>query len=165
VLTEQDIADSYTINRQIYRSVMRGRELPDDLKEHLNDKVWTWTSSFVPHTELPKESAQRLYEHAQTLLVSVPTTDPRLPVMRQAAESILQTDKPRPGYNYAGAAMKIHHALAFYSIRPNPVNLRKLEDIFDEIIPKDFDAEISIGLPVRGESFAFALGGFESFFA
>jgi hypothetical protein len=68
-----------------------------------------------------------------------------------AMDHLLDKDLPRPGYNFAAANIKLNHALNFYAMRPNLEYSAKMDSILDEIIPDDFDADNSFGLPIRGE--------------
>ena len=80
-----------------------------------------------------------------------PENDAFRALLQKAVENIGAEDGPREEqYNFAARWSKIHHALSMYSVRPSPSNAAALDQIMEEIIPKDLDVESSVGLPVRG---------------
>jgi hypothetical protein len=148
-ITHKDIEDAYVLKKPEGRVLLRKGELPDD---HKDDKVWVMPLSFVPVLKTPKILSETLHEYSMALIDNVPQNDPRLPVMGLAVDHLLDKDLDRPGgYNFAAANIKLNHALNFYAMRPNLEYSAKMDKILDEIIPDDFDAENSFGLPIRGE--------------
>jgi hypothetical protein len=149
-LTQDDLKAAYELTRpESMQMIKRNKELPD-IQHH---KVWVFSPAFVPSIDLPKRAGEALYQHAQTLIAGVSESEhpSYVALLRSAAETIRVADQPRPGYNYALASLKVHHALSIYAMRPNPRNAHELDKIMTHIIPTYLNPEQSIGLPVRGE--------------
>jgi hypothetical protein len=148
-LTDDEINDAHVLSREDYRKIIK-KDVP--LNEIAHHKVWAFNTPFMPVTGLPKHAAETLYRHSLVLISAV--SEERYPnyykLLMEAAESIRVKDDPRPGYDYAAANAKVQHALAFYSMRPNPRSAHELDQILHNIIPKSFPPETSIGLPIRG---------------
>jgi hypothetical protein len=148
VLTHDDLQGSYQMTRPEVRVFRKRGELP---KGHEDDKVIRIELNFLPQLNVPLVVRERLSTYAHALLDTLPCDDPRLPAMRKGADQIMVEGEKREGYNYAAAAQKIQHAMAFYFLRPNLENMKKIDEILNEIIPDDFDPENSVGLPIRGK--------------
>jgi len=148
-MLEEDITNSYLLSSKEMRQFTRKGILPAN---HTDYKTIRMMLPFTPQIDIKEAARKRITEYAHALVDRVPCDDPRLPAMRKGADLIMEQGEARPGYNYAAAAQKIQHAAAFYFLRPKPSVAKTLKDIMDEIIPKDFDAERSIGLPIRGTS-------------
>jgi hypothetical protein len=151
-LTDDEINDAHVLSREDYRNIVK-KDNP--LQEIAHHKVWAFNTPFMPVTGLPTLAAEMLYRHALTMISAV--SEEKYPnyykLLVEAAKSIRAENYPRPGYNYAAANAKIQHALAFYSMRPNPRNAHELDQILHSIIPESFPPETSIGLPIRGTPF------------
>jgi len=148
-LTQDEIGNAYVLTPGEYRGLLRRGVIPKDIDHH---KVWTFNSQFLPVTDLPGGSSRRIYDYAQTLISAVPEADnpEYVAMLKKAAETILVRDDDIDGYNYAARSLKVHHALVFYSMRPNPRSASELDSIMNDIIPKDFEPESAFGLPIRG---------------
>jgi hypothetical protein len=145
VLTDLD--NAYHLNRMDTKKLFKKSKLP---LGHEDDKVWVMPMDFTPQIWTPPKLKGILHKYANSLIASVPENDPRLPVMTLAANHLLDEDPPRPGYDFAAANLKLNHALSFYSMRPNLEFSEKMEEIMSDIIPDNFDADNSFGLPIRG---------------
>lgn len=145
VLTHHDLQNAYSLSKLENKRLLEG--IPP--KGHENDKVWHVTVSFNPQT-IPPLAVQRLHNYSHWILGTLPPQDPRLPVLRAAADNVLTTDAPRPGLNYGAANVKIHHALVIFSMRPNLFFSKKLSDIRTDMKRRNIDPERSVGLPIRG---------------
>lgn len=75
--------------------------------------------------------------------------DSRRPLLHQAADSILEEDVERKGYDYTGANSKMRHAIAFYAMRPNLSYRQRIHQILRDVLPADFDPNQALGLPIR----------------
>jgi hypothetical protein len=148
-VTQDEIGNAHVLTRPQYRSLVKKGRIPQDIDHH---KVWTFNSQFMPPTWMPPSALSLLHAYATKLIDAVPQDQYPVYVdlLTQAANSILADDEPRIGYDYAAANVKVSHALSFYSTRPNPSHAQKLNEIMDEIVPKDLDPEKSMGLPIRG---------------
>jgi len=148
-LTEEEIHNAHPLTHPEFRQLMRFGGRGRALAHH---KVWSFTSPFIPITYLPRDAMSRLYEYSMKMISAIPES--RYPdyvaMLKMAAKAIKVKDEPRQGYDYAAASYKMHHALAFYSMRPNPMNAKKMDEILDEVIPNDINADSSVGLPIRG---------------
>lgn len=147
-ITHKEIEDAYVLKKPEQRVLLKKGELPED---HKDNKVWVVPLSFVPVLKTPQHLSESLHNYSKSLIDHVPETDPRLPVMKLAMDHLLDEELHRPGYNFAAANIKLNHALNFYAMRPNLEYSAKMDKILEEIIPDDFDAENSFGLPIRGE--------------
>jgi hypothetical protein len=147
-ITHKDIKDAYILKKPEQRLLLKKGELP---KDHVDNKVWVIPLTFVPILKTPKHLGESLHNYSKSLIDEVPETDPRLPVLKLAMDHLLDAELPREGYNFAAANIKLNHALNFYAMRPNLEYSAKMEKILEEIIPDDFEAENSFGLPIRGE--------------
>ena len=155
-LTHEDLKNGMVLSKPHMRKFVNRGVLPPEAQQA---KVLSFYPAFQPKLSVPMEARKRLSQYAHAMLDTLPCDDPRLPAMRQGADLILVDDDVRPGYNYAAAAEKTQHALAFYFLRPKMENTRKIDSILSEIIPKDLDEERSVGLPIRGELKAKGLSG------
>jgi hypothetical protein len=148
-LTNDEINSAYALTRDDYRKVIKEN---DQLKHIEHHKVWSFNTPFLPVVHLPSHAGERLYQHAINLISAV--SKEKFPkyyaLLLEAAETIRIADISRDGYNYAAANTKVQHALAFYSMRPNPSSAYELDQILNHIIPETFPPETSIGLPIRG---------------
>jgi hypothetical protein len=156
-LTQDEIGDAYELSDAEFRPLMYRNKLPGGIDHH---KVWKFNTPFTPLAGFHQLAAETLYERALKLISSL-VDESKYPhyfaLLRKAAEAIRMEDTPRPGYNYAAANLKIQHAAALYSMRPNPRNARELHRILTEIVPADFEPDTSVGLPIRGKLHAIRL--------
>jgi hypothetical protein len=90
-----------------------------------------------------------LQKIAHTLVDQLSADDSRRPLLLQAADSILEESGERKGYDYSGANSKMHHALAFYAMRPNLSYQQRIKQILRDVLPADFDPNQAVGLPIR----------------
>lgn len=149
-LTQEDIANAYTLSVDESNGLTRKNVLPDSsLNKH---KVWRFQSSSMPISTFLKVAADSLHKYATDFIAALPasTQTENIAVLQKAAEAIRIEDDHRQGYHYTAASNKIQHALTLYSMRPNPSNAAKLDNIMNDITPYDFDPEMAVGLPVRG---------------
>lgn len=149
-LTQNEIDNAYELTRAEYRKLMKESKEVKPIEHH---KVWYFKPHFTPLVSLPTRAAETLYQHALSLISAVSETEnpEYVTLLKGAAEAIRTNDDPREGYNYAAASLKVHHAISFYSMRPNPHNAHKLDRILSDIIPSSFQSDTSVGLPIRGE--------------
>jgi hypothetical protein len=149
-VTQDELKNAYSLGQPEYRDIMKKNKRPKSIEHH---KVWTFNSQFMPVSGLPDHAAETLYQYALTMIASVPEAEnpEYVKLLKRAAETIRTADNPRDGYNYAAANMKVHHALTFYSMRPNPRYTDELNQIMSHIIPSNFQPENSVGLPIRGK--------------
>lgn len=90
-----------------------------------------------------------LHKIAHALVDQLPANDSRRPLLRQAADYILEQDGKRKGYDYVGATSKIRHAMAFYAMRPNLSYQQRINQVLRDVLPADFNANDAVGLPIR----------------
>ena len=118
------------------------------------EKVWTYLSRFNPDEGFNDRAVTKLQKYARVLVEAVPGTVENanfIELLNKAVEAVAAVDKKRKQkYNYTARWSKIFHALTIYAMRPNPSNAAELDKIADEIAPDYFDAEASLGLPIRG---------------
>lgn len=145
-LTHDDLRNAWIMPKPDSRAFLRknGR-LPD---EHQDDKVIKCMLMYEPD-KVPIKAREKLTKLSHELIDALPVDDPRVPLLRKAAESILDEDPLRFQYHYGAATQKASHAASFYSMRPNPQSRERIDEILSQIIPKDVDLESTIGLPIR----------------
>ena len=116
-------------------------------------KVWYFQPNFAPLWNLPIKAAEMLQKHALTLIsaVSEIQNPAYVAFLKVAVEAIGMKDKPRAVHNYPMASFKVHHALSFYCLRPNPHMAHELDRYLSDIIPSSFQPETSVVLPIRGK--------------
>ena len=146
-ITHDELQNAYVMSKAEGRALLNKGKQPVG---HEHDRVVKFNAPIVPRNDVHSSVRQRLWEYAHALIDQVPCDDPRLAAMRQGADLILKQEEPREGYNYAAAAQKIQHTIAFYFMRPSLDNSHKIDNILNEIVPNDLDAERSVGLPIRG---------------
>jgi len=86
---------------------------------------------------------------SRTIIDQLPPSDPRNDILRKAVEAIMESDGPRPGYDFQGATSKIHHAMVFYAMRPNLSYQQRIDQILADVLPSTFVPDEAIGLPIR----------------
>ena len=146
VLTEHDLQTAYSMTSADNRKLLKQGQFP---KGHQDDKVWHMTIAFTP-IDIPSAAAERLklYSHALIQHYLPPTLNQT--ILRKAADALVEKDAPRPGYNYANANVKIHHALVLFSMRPNFKYQPQIQEIVSPQAIQNIPPERSIGLPIRG---------------
>jgi hypothetical protein len=152
VITKADAPQAYMLSENETDKLLSIGEAP---RGHESDRVWLLYPNLQQiHLNPVKltKAVDQLRKYSVELLESVPSDDPRLPVMRRATDSIVADYKPREGYDYAAANSKVHHALYFYAMRPNQESARKIDSVLSQIISDDFNPEQALGLPIRGMS-------------
>ena len=149
VLTENDIlTDTYYLNASESRKLIKRNEIPFYADDY---KVWVWQTAFQPIPKFHAPSADKLYVIAQELIQTTNLLkgyDPEL--LNRAVESILVDEGDRNVYNFAASTLKVQHTITMYMLRPHPQVAQKLNSILLDIIPRNFNPEYAIGLPVRG---------------
>lgn len=141
--------ETYQLTTEDHRNLVVHHKPP---KGHEDDKIWLLTGvnmDTLAARGTPKSARQRLGKYIDLLLSSVSRGDPRLSILQAAAKEANVTDPPRPVYNYLAATNKVRHAAVIYAMRPNYKIRSALDKILQDIVPNTFDAELSIGLPIR----------------
>jgi hypothetical protein len=67
----------------------------------------------------------------------------------KAAEHILIEEEIGETYYYFGHVTKHSHSLVLYAMRPNLHYSKRLDHLMEETFPRDFDANVALGLPIR----------------
>jgi len=156
VLTHQELANAYTLQKQETRRIFRTGTLPE---EHDDKRVVVLRLVFRPQRQPP---TLRPVLHALALSVvdqlapqykGVDGSESSLRrTLIAAANRILQEDKaPLETKNYYGANSPVFHGVLLYAMRPNPQSRSDVDKIIKDVLPSNFDSEQSIGLPIRGE--------------
>lgn len=146
-LSHDDFLNAYHLEKIEARQLAAHGKLP---KGHEDEKVWISSHGTLPIKSIPKPATLQLNETIRELIDLLPETDPRLAVMRKAADSLHEKEEQRSRWHYIMATGRIEHAAVIYSARLNLRYTPKLDAIIDKIVPQDYDAENSVGLPVRG---------------
>jgi len=148
-LSLDDIENAHVFtNRGDFRRVLKQGRIPPDMAKFNDKKVWLFRKATGHTVQLPEIAVERLQNYSRSLVSHV--TDERRPILDQAIERMGEEDPPREGLNFVMANLKVHHALVFYSIRPNRDVSSRLNHIQNTILGNGFDSSQSVGLPVRG---------------
>ncbi|KAI2488789.1 hypothetical protein MHU86_25843 [Fragilaria crotonensis] len=150
-LTFAEIASAYTLNKGEARRMFKFGVMPPERGE---DRVIVSNFALRPkHT--PPGFLEAILRYADVIIKDAKEAtegkDPRIAVLEKsramigAANSFDQAQK----YYYFGVDSRTHHAAVFYSMRPNPYYSGMLDKIHNKIVPADFNAELSFGLPIR----------------
>ena len=174
VLTEQELAEAYQLNRGERRRLFRYGTLPE---EHVLDRVLLMhLGSLRPQRE-PENLRQVLFQLSQTVLERIvgpvqvapasdnvhsraTTTDD---LLRRAAQDILWVPEEKSTttgaadetvnatFSYYGVNSPIFQSLLLYAMRPNTWAVNEMDAILTEMFPPNFDPHDTIGLPIRGK--------------
>ncbi|GAX09767.1 hypothetical protein FisN_11Lh259 [Fistulifera solaris] len=147
VLTIEDLNSAWIMPKHDSRMFLTKEGLLPE--EHKDDRIIRVVSLFQPFPATPKPVMEKLSKLAHEIIDQLPDTDPRIAILRKAADSIAILDADRDGYHYAASTHKVAHAAAIYAMRPNPIAYNQLHNILDEVVPDDLNVEASIGLPIR----------------
>jgi hypothetical protein len=150
VPTLEDLANGYMLNDSEKRELQVTGKVPVNASHY---KV-----VFIPRFKFVSSHKQglfpvaleRLQQLAHQLVDALPPSDTRIPILRQAADSLNVTDNARLAFNFASAESKSFHAITYYALRPWPAYNRRIDQMYKESLPFDFDPNTAIGLPIRG---------------
>ena len=159
-ITHEELASAYQLKRGEMRRIFRRGEVPE---VHVNDRVLILHLSFRPQRQ-PENLREVLYNLSQTVVERVvASADSRLAhMLHKAAEAILNEEEPpTTTFNYYGANSAVFHSLLLYAMRPNPQSTMRMDEILAEILPPDFAADSSLGLPIRGAYVMFTAVGYD----
>jgi hypothetical protein len=148
-LTEKELRNAKQLERGETRRVFKKGEIPKHL---MNERVLLMDIVLRPQRNpptFPPVLREIVMTHLIDPLVREHPDDPRISMFRKAADSILVTEPEDGSYYYFGSVSKASHALIFYAMRPNLHYAQKLDHIMKETIPKDFDPDLAMGLPIR----------------
>jgi len=106
ILTVDEIADSYQLEKNELRDVTKRGDRPEAAEPH---KVWTFQSRFKPEDHILVQARNRLRNYAQVLVDTVPQKNPKLTtLLNKAVEAIAQEDGKRKGeYNFISRNNKV----------------------------------------------------------
>jgi hypothetical protein len=148
-LTEEELRDAKQLERGETRQVFRMGEIP----KHLMDERVLLMDIVLRPQRTPPTFRPVLQEivmtHLIDPLVREHPDDPRIPMFRKAADSVLVMEPEDGSYYYFGSISKASHALVFYAMRPNLHYAQKLDHIMKQTIPKNFDPDLALGIPIR----------------
>jgi hypothetical protein len=140
VVTKEDLAGAYIVGGRM-------KEL-SKLAQHEKHRVIVAavSNNFM---NVPGNVPGYLRDIANTLIDGLPKEDPRIPILRLAAEAILKVDEHNSG-DYKGSQSVIQRAILMYIMRPSYEQAEKLESIMEDVVPDDFNYSVALGLPIRG---------------
>ena len=150
-LTYAEVASAYTLNRGESRRMFKFGVMPPGRG---NDRVIVSNFALRPkHT--PPGFLGGILRYTDVIIDAVKKAtdgkDPRIDILEKS-RAIIGAESPfdaRKKYYYFGVESCTHHAAVFYVMRPNPYYAGKLDEIHNKIVPKDFNPELSFGLPIR----------------
>jgi hypothetical protein len=91
----------------------------------------------------------KIHSIASSLIDELDPNDPRIPVLRKAAEGILE-QKPTTGQDFRFSDSAFVQAYLMYVLRPTKEKGEELETSALKDIPPNFDETVALGLPIRG---------------
>lgn len=148
-LTEEELRNAKQLERGEARQVFKMGEIP----KHLMDERVILMDIVLRPQRTPPTFRPVLREivmtHLIDPLVREHPDDPRIPMFRKAADNVLVTEPADGSYYYFGSVSKPSHALVFYAMRPNLHYAQKLDHIMKQTIPKHFDPDLALGIPIR----------------
>jgi len=161
VVTQADLAAAYSLTKRENAKVLQTGHLPAGHAQQDN-KVWHMTVAFTPVTSVPVKAAQTLQKHALTILSQRRSETKKVHDGDDASYLILQRaiDRIVSAQNSSGnggdsdsdsTRPAVLTGLVIFSLRPNPMYARQMDDILKTIVPDDLEPELSFGLPIRGE--------------
>jgi hypothetical protein len=150
VPTEKELKDIYTLSIEEKAMLFNDGVVPEDRQ---NDRVLYLSSGHRHKTPKNPKFGDKLESTLRNistaLIAQLPAEESRQSILQQAANLILALDESRPGFPIQRS--KIFHALSFYALRPNPSYSKKVDEIVKNSLPKNFDPNQAIGLPIRGK--------------
>jgi hypothetical protein len=151
VPTMASLDNAYFVEKEEAKNLVLRGDIP---KGQEDNKVWimqpTLEGNRVPIP--PKAVLDRFHQYSQMLLSHISFDDARRPVLSKAMDNIFVQDEPQKDHYYREANNKFRIALTIYSMRPNRLAQRQVNDILaDVVLPGQLDPELSLGLPIRGE--------------
>ena len=150
VLTNDELATAYTLQRGEARRLFRSGQVPD---ERADERVLILHLRHRPQRQ-PENLRAVLHDRATALIERlVASDDNRLSpsLFHKAANAILQVEEPpTTSFNYYGAGSQIFQSLLIYAMRPNAQAIAQMEAILREVMPDDFVTEDALGLQIRG---------------
>ena len=149
VLTNAELKNGKQLDRGETRSLFKKGVIP----KHLADERVIFLDLVLRPQRTPPNFRPNLLRIIQTHLINPllrdRPDDPRIPIFQKAALNVLHEEPSDGLYSYFGAVSKAHHALVFYAMRPSMHYSRELDKLTNMVFPADFDAELSLGLPIR----------------
>lgn len=140
VLTKEDITGAYVVEGRMSHLA--------DLAKHEKHRVIVAKVS-NNYLKVPANVPGYLRDIANTLIDGLPKEDPRIPILRLAAEAILKVDDHNRG-DYAGSESVIKRAILMYIMRPSYEKAEQLASIMEDVVPQNFNYSVALGLPIRG---------------
>ena len=162
VLTVEQLAPAnvYALNRTEKTRLFANGELPGG---HENDQViYFHPVQKVKRWRFGGKVETALRRIVQSLIDALAASqDPRRPLLRRAADAILESDDDETGNNGRyqqdrqgitnWSTSKIAHGILFYLLRPHATRRKELDDMLLLATTGVVDRTSVIGMPVRGE--------------
>jgi hypothetical protein len=143
-----DLAGAAKLNKLQKNQLFANATLPVEYEN--NRVVYMLALHKISSDHLGGKVKPTLHKIAHTLVDQLSKDDDsRRPLLRQAADFILEEEGQRQGYDYSGANSKMRHAMAFYAMRPNLSYQQRMHQILRDVLPADFDPDQAVGLPIR----------------
>ena len=148
VLTEEQLDNAYMLTSSEKKQLLWNGVLP---AEHKHTKV-IGLSGLASPSNLDGAAEKILRNISLSLIDQIPQHVPLHQLLQKAADHILTANGQGPEYAFRIARNKMWHALLFFILRPNPLMHQKLHSFLEDTLPLDFNADHSIGLPIRGKN-------------
>jgi hypothetical protein len=129
VLTQDELGKATQLSRGEGRAVFKFGTIPPNLE---NERVLLLDIVLRPQ-RMPETFRSNLrniiLEHLIDPLAAREPNDPRIPILRKAANHILEVEPEDGKYYYFASVSKANHALLFYAMRPNLQSGQKLDSL------------------------------------
>ena len=135
VLTEEDLLLAPTVDSDGVLKLPKERVLKVDLKRNKGSS---------------RQLLQTLRDTATHLIDELDPSDSRVPLLRKAADMIL--DDTKDDTEFPMAKTPVVPLILLYGLRTQPHYAEALEAYTKNDIPDDFESSTSIGLPIRGSN-------------
>jgi hypothetical protein len=150
VPTMEEMQNGYMLNDDEKLELQETGKIPESASHH--KVIYMPLFAYVAASEqgLVPAMLNQLKLLSHQLVDALPATDARIPILRKAANDLAIPDGNRTGYVFKNSESKSFHAMTYYALRPWPSHRRRIDQMFIESLPSDFDPNQAVGLPIRG---------------
>ena len=151
--TRQQFNARHILDKKSINSILKDDKVPDLSAEIMDNVVWRVEApSLVGRSLLrsPDTVLKRHTSNALKFIENVPDSDPRLPVLQKAIESIAEVDNIDESLKIKHGLVRSKVILTAYALRPNHHSYEKIQSHLSRIDQWDqLDPTQSLGLPIR----------------
>ena len=153
VPTREQFNSRHILDKRSINSILKDDKVPDFSAEVMDNAVWRVEAASLVGRSLLRSPDTVLKRHtfnALTFIKNVPDSDPRLPVLHKAIESIAEVDHIDESLKIKHGMVRSKVILTAYALRPNHHSHKKIQSHLSMIDQWDhLDSAQSLGLPIR----------------